>query len=269
MSEGDIMSDKVAIITGGSSGIGLEIAKCLSEKGVKVYTLSRRDFEGEGLNHVRADVTDRESVKAAVSEIIEREGHIDILINSAGFCISGSIEFTEIEDIKKQFDVNFLGTVIVTQEVLHYMRENGGRIVNVSSMAAPAGIPFQSFYSATKAAINSYTLALRNEVKPFGISVCSVLPGDVKTPITGTRKSNYVGDEEYNGQISKSIKLMCEDEINGMSAVPVGRRIAHIALKKKVKPFYETDILSKAEYVLFRILPNRISNIIVGKVYGC
>ena len=122
--------------------------------------------------HVRADVTDYEQVKAAVDGIAAAEGGIDLVVNCAGSGISGAVEFTTPEDAKRQIDVNFFGTVNVNKAVIPHMRENGGgRIVNISSVGAPAALPFQAFYSASKAAINALALALANEVREFGISV--------------------------------------------------------------------------------------------------
>ena len=179
---------KVVIITGASSGIGLECAKMFSQKGYKVYALSRRGGNDHLISHVKCDVTDEKCVKSTFSDIFEKENRIDILVNNAGFGISGAVEFTDTQSAKKQFDVNFFGTVICSKAVLKLMRKQGfGRIINISSMAAPLAIPFQSFYSASKAAVNSFTLSLANEVKPFGISVCALMPGDVKTEFTQNR----------------------------------------------------------------------------------
>lgn len=169
------MGNKIALVTGGSSGIGRCTATALKNKGCKVYEFSRRDIPNEGIIHISADVTDENAVKSAVEQIISAEGKIDILINCAGFGISGAVEFTEEKEARKQFDVNFFGTVNVTRSVLPFMREKkSGRIVNVSSVAAVAHIPFQTYYSASKAAIESYTCCLANEVRPFGITVTAV-----------------------------------------------------------------------------------------------
>lgn len=159
---------KVVIITGGSSGIGLCTAAALRDRGCKVYELSRRDSEVEGITHLRCDITDEEQIKAAVAQVLDENGRIDILINNAGFGISGAVEFTETSDAQRLFDVNFFGMVRMNRAILPLMREQGhGRIVNLSSVAAPVPIPFQTYYSAGKAAVNSYTMALSNEVKPL------------------------------------------------------------------------------------------------------
>lgn len=143
----------VAVITGGSSGIGLNAARALRDRSLNVYELSRRAENAEpGVTHLQADVTDETQVNAAVAEILRREGRIDILINNAGFGISGAIEFTPPQEARRQFDVNFFGMVNMNRAVLPVMRQQGGgRIVNMSSVAAPIAIPFQAYYSASKA----------------------------------------------------------------------------------------------------------------------
>ena len=137
--------NKVAIITGGSSGIGLCTAAALREAGCRVYELSRRDSDVPGITHLRCDITDEAQVAAAVERVMAECGRIDILINNAGFGISGAVEFTETADAQRLFDVNFFGMVRMNRTVLPLMRQQGaGRIVNLSSVAAPVPIPFQT-----------------------------------------------------------------------------------------------------------------------------
>ena len=165
---------KVALVTGASSGIGLAVSRQLLALGYTVYGLSRRGTSAEGILPIAAEVTDEEAVKAAVASLFEKEGRIDLLINNAGMGISGPVEFTEAEDMKRIMEVNFYGQVYCAKAVLPYMREQGsGRIVCTSSVAAPIAIPYQSFYSCSKAAVSAMALALRNEVKSFGIEVCA------------------------------------------------------------------------------------------------
>lgn len=260
---------KIALVTGGSSGIGQAASIALKNKGCTVYEISRHQSNQEGINHLTADVTDEASVIQAVETILSKEGRIDILVNCAGFGIAGAVEFTTTETAKAQFEVNFFGMVNVNRAILPVMRkQQAGRIINVSSVAAVANIPFQAYYSATKAAIDSYSLALRNEVKPFGISVCSVQPGDIKTGFTSARKSVFEGDDVYNGKISRSIKKMEQDEQNGMSPEIAGKFIAKTAFKSNVKPVYAVDFISRIECFLLKILPRRLSNFIVGKMYA-
>lgn len=260
---------KVAVVTGGSSGIGRATAQCLFEKGVKVYEFSRRDVPDGDIVHVSCDVTDEASVNRAVETVLEQEGKIDILINCAGFGIGGAVEFTDTEDAVRQLNVNFFGTVRCTKAVLTSMRKRGqGRIVNISSVAAPIPIPFQAFYSASKAANNSYTGALANEVRPYGVSVCAVMPGDIASGFTDARKKTAQGDSEYGGRIGRSLSKMEKDERGGMSPRVAGEYIAGIALKKKVKTYYAIGFSYKFFCVLIRLLPCRLSCWLLYKIYA-
>ena len=113
---------KVCVITGGTSGIGLSTAQAMLEKGYTVYELSRRAEGAPGMKHIMADVTKEETLAAAVQEILKQEDHIDVLINNAGFGISGAVEFTKTEDAQHQLDVNFFGMVRMNRQVLPVMR---------------------------------------------------------------------------------------------------------------------------------------------------
>lgn len=263
------MDRKVVIITGANSGIGRETALALIESGCTVYDFSRREIVTGNVIHIKTDVTDEDNVISSVKHVYEKEGRIDVVINCAGFGISGAVEFTSLNDAKTQFDVNFFGTVNVNKAVIPYMRQAGkGRIVNISSVAAVTHIPFQTFYSASKAAIESYTCALANEVKAFGISVTAVQPGDICTEFTQARKKTFEGDDVYSGRISKSVAGMERDEEKGMSPRTAGRYIATIALKNKVKPTYAIGISYKLVCVLCKIFPGNIRNSIIGTLYA-
>ena len=263
------MKNSVAIVTGGNSGIGLCTAKSLRDKGCKVYDFSRRNIPTENIIHVDCDVTDEEAVRKAVDFVCEKEGRIDILVNCAGFGISGAVEFTELKDAKAQFEVNFFGTVNTNKAVIPVMRRNkGGRIVNISSVAAAAHIPFQTYYSATKAAIESYTCALDNEVRAFGITVTAIQPGDICTEFTQARHKFFDGDDVYEGRISRSVSGMEKDELKGMSPEVAGDYIAKISLKKSVKPIYTIGASYKVLSVLCKVFPCKIRNAIVGMLYA-
>ena len=151
---------EIAVITGGTSGIGRATALYLRDAGYTVYELSRREQGVEGLHHIRCDITDEDQVRSAVAEIMDRAGRIDVLVNNAGFGISGAVEFTDTAEAQRLLDVNFFGMVRMNKAVIPHMRQAGrGRIVNLSSVAAPCPIPFQAYYSAGKAAVNAYTMA--------------------------------------------------------------------------------------------------------------
>lgn len=260
---------KIAVVTGGTSGIGRETALYLTQNGCTVYELSRRAEGVEGLRHISADVTDEESVRRAVEQILQEAGRIDILVNNAGFGISGAVEFTDTEEAKRQFDVNFFGMVRMNRAVIAVMRrQGGGRIVNLSSVAAPVPIPFQTYYAASKAAINSYTMALANELRPFGVTVCAVMPGDIHTGFTAARHKVGEGDELYGGRISRSVRRMEHDEQTGMDPAKAGAFVGRVALKGGHKPLYTIGFAYQTAVLLTKILPAQALNWLIGRIYA-
>lgn len=260
---------KVALVTGGSSGIGRCTAEALRNAGCVVYEFSRHEKPVEGIKHITVDITDEAQVNDGLKQIISAEGHIDILVNNAGYGISGAVETTTSADAHQQLEINLFGTDNVTRAVIPYMRENGGgRIVCISSIAGILPIPFQTWYSVSKSAIIAYCLALQNELRPFHISVCAVLPGDIATGFTNARKKSNVGDDIYNGRITRSIAVMEHDEQNGMGPEVAGRFIAKVSMKKRSKPVVSIGIAYKAAAAIAKFLPRRLTNYIVGMIYS-
>lgn len=262
--------NQVAIVTGGTSGIGKATALALKASGCTVYEFSRRAQGVEGLHHIAADVTSEDSVRAAVAQVMDAEGRIDILVNNAGFGISGAIEFTSTADAKSLFDVNFFGMVNMNRAVIPIMRQAGrGRIVNLSSVAAPVPIPFQAYYSATKASVNAYAMALANELRPFGITVCAVMPGDIHTGFTAARRKVSEGDDIYGGRISRSVARMEHDEQTGMDPAKAGAYIAKVALRERSHhPLYAIRADYKFFVFLSKILPAQALNRLIYAIYA-
>ncbi|MGN1345630.1 MAG: SDR family oxidoreductase [Eubacteriales bacterium] len=260
---------KVVLITGGSSGIGKAAAEALRDRGCTVYEGSRRESALSGITHLTLDVTDETSAVRAVCEVMAREGRIDLLINCAGSGIAGAVEFTESEAVRRQMDVNFMGTVHMVRAALPYMRTAGaGRIVNISSVAAAFPIPFQAYYSASKAAVNAYSMALANEVRPFGITVTAVQPGDIRTGFTASRVKSAEGDDVYDGRIGRSVAVMERDEENGMDPALAGRWIAKIALSRGEKPVCTLGFSYQCLCFLRKILPLSLINRLIGRIYA-
>lgn len=263
------MKNKIVLITGGSSGIGLAVAKHLADKGAVVYEISRRDIQTERVYHIGADITDEEAVRNAIQKIVEKEGHIDVLINNAGYGISGAVEFTQTQEAEKLFQVDFFGAVRVTKAVLPIMRRAGqGRIVNIGSVAGRIPIPFQAYYSSAKAAIGAYTAALDAEVCPFGIRAVSVLPGDIQTGFTAAREKWHDGDLQYDGRISRSVAKMEHDEQQGMTPEFAARVIAKAAFSAHPKPSYAVGGMYGFFLFLQKVLPERMVAAIVRAMYG-
>lgn len=257
---------KVAVISGASGGIGAATATLFAEAGYKVYGLSRRKGNDKRVQYISTDVSDEMSVQAAFKQIADESGEVDILINNAGMGISGAVETTELEMAKRQFDVNLFGMFCCVKYALPLMRAAGGRIVNISSVAATFSVPFQAFYSASKAAINSVTMALRSELKQFGISVCAVMPGDVSTGFTVARVKN-AGSEIYAGSVERSVAVMEKDEQNGMTPEFVAKLIFKVSGKKTVRPFYVAGFKYRVFCLLGKLLPVRTVSFIVSKMY--
>ncbi|MEG1529232.1 MAG: SDR family oxidoreductase [Clostridia bacterium] len=258
---------KIAVITGATSGIGKATAEYFAENGYIVYSLARR--QADGIKSILTDVTDKSAVDAAIAEIVEAEGRIDVVINNAGFGISGAIEYTPESAARKIFDVNFFGALNVIQAVIPVMRkQQDGIVINVSSAAAPLSLPFQAFYSATKAALSSLTEALRIEVAPFNIRVTSILPGDVKTDFTSKRQKNADDNTVYSKRIATSISKMEHDEQNGMSPKYIAKQIYKLSNRKN-PPVYKVGGSSYAFLVgIAKIMPKRLVSFLIGKLYG-
>ena len=220
------MNQKVILITGASSGIGQACAHELRSRGWTVIGASRRSV-AQG---IVMDVNDDASVEAGVSEVLAKHGRIDAVLACAGWGLAGAAEQTLIADAKAQFETNFWGAVRVTQAVLPILRRaGGGRVVLMSSIGGVLGIPFQSFYSASKFALEGYAESLAYEVSPFKIHVSLIEPGNFKTDFTHSRQMVAIPhDDAYAGVREKAIEVMERDEINGADPKDVAEVVARL-----------------------------------------
>lgn len=190
--------ERVVLITGGSSGIGKATAAILVKKGWKVYASARRfesmqDLTGLGVTPLKLDVTDEHQCHAAIEEILRVEGHIDALVNNAGYGSYGSLEEVPDQEARRQFDVNVFGLMCLTRLVLPHMRaQRHGRIINISSIGGRMTTPMGGWYHATKFALEALSDSLRAEVKPFGIDVVVIEPGMVATEWPHIAKENLL-----------------------------------------------------------------------------
>jgi short-subunit dehydrogenase len=195
-----LLANQVAVITGASSGIGRALAAALANRGCHVGLIARRREKLEGLaEEIRtaggiaatapADVTDHSQVTAAVQEIRTQLGPVDLLIANAGVGAPTLLQPVNVSDIEKMFRVNVLGAVYATEAVLPEMLERrSGHLVGISSLGAYKGLPGESAYCATKAALNTYLEGLRIQLRDRGIRVTTICPGFVKTPMTEMNK---------------------------------------------------------------------------------
>ena len=264
---------KVVLITGASSGIGKSCAEYLAGRGMTVYGASRslQNSDMGAYHTLRMDVTDDASVRHGVQQILERHGRIDVVINCAGYGIAGAVEETDPQEAIAQFNTNFFGVHRICRAVLPMMRQSrSGVIINVSSLAGLLAVPFQAFYSASKFAMEGMTEALRMEVRPFGIRVALIEPGDFKSefPANRVNTADSLKSGVYRELLERCVGVMREEEKNGKVPVPVARLAERIIndpsprLRYTVGPFGE-----RLGPKLKSILPHRIYEYLFMKHY--
>lgn len=193
---------KVILITGASSGIGKAIAVNLIRKDYLVYGAARsldkmEDIVSIGGRSLYLDVTDKESIMQCVNTIVDEQGHIDVLVNNAGYGSYGALENVSMEDARQQFDVNVFGLAQMIKLILPVMRfQRSGKIINVSSIAGKLTSPLGSWYFASKHAVEGLSDSLRQELKQFGIDVIIIEPGGVKSEWAGIAKNHLLKTSE-------------------------------------------------------------------------
>jgi NAD(P)-dependent dehydrogenase (short-subunit alcohol dehydrogenase family) len=212
---------RAVLVTGCSTGIGRATAERLAKRGHTVYATARRleaiaDLEAAGCRTLALDVTDEDSMRAAVERVVEEQGAVGALVNNAGYSLSGAVETLSMDDVRRQFETNVFGLVRMSQLVLPGMRaQRHGRIVNISSMGANFTFPGGGAYHATKYAVEAFTDALRFEVKGFGVDVVIVQPGIIRTGFGDAAVSaiGRAGDgpyAEFNQAVAKATSEVYE-----------------------------------------------------------
>ncbi len=264
---------KTVWVTGGSSGLGLHTAAALRRDGWQVIAGARSfgdETAEDGTIRLPLDVTREESVK----EFCRRAAQIalpDALIQCAGILVLGSCEETETEEFRKVIDTNYLGMVRMNREVLPLMRKRGGgKIVLFSSINGLLGIPFQSAYTASKHAIEGYAECLALEVKPFGIQVMLVEPGDHRSGSDKYRPHAAAmnGHSPYAAAYESAVAQIAHDEHNGSDPDVLGRKIARTLDRKRI-PFRKR-IASPDQHLavyIHKLLPAKLNEAILRKYY--
>jgi len=254
---------KVVLITGASSGIGKSIATFLSEKGYKVYGTSRnpKNIENFSFDLIALDVLKVDTINSAIDLIIKKEGRLDVLVNNAGMGITGPIEDTPTDEMRAVFNTNLFGAIDVMKAVLPQMRkQESGSIINVTSIAGYMGLPFRGLYSATKGALETITEATSMEVKPFGIKVACVAPGDFATNIAAGRYHTPVFENSaYKENYQMNLNLMDAHVSGGMDPIEMAKAVHKIIETQNPKIHYKVGgFMEKFSIVLKRILPDRM-----------
>lgn len=269
----------IVLLTGGSAGIGSATAQYLMKQGYTVYAASRRGSEniddntsGGKIIGLCADVTIPESLENAVSRIMEEQGELSAVICNAGNGIAGSVEDTSLEEARYQMETNFFGVLNTIKACLPIFREqNHGKIIAISSVAAVAPIPFQGFYSASKSAIMLLMQSLSMEVKPYNIKCTCILPGDVKTDFTSSRKyteASTLPSSEYTNAMKAAVQTMEKDEQNGMMPIVIAKAIHKVLRKKNPGYVVVPNITYKTLCLIMKLVPTSLKIWVISKMYS-
>ena len=243
-------AQEVVLITGTSRGIGLATAQFLADKGYQVYGGVRQKSVAP-YPHIHweiLDVTSPSDIQRVVTHIIEKEGHLDVLINNAGFALAGPVEMVSSQDFQEQIDVNVFGPIRLCQEVIPHMRkQHSGHIINISSCNAVWGLPFGSMYSASKIALEHISEALSIELAPWNIDVSIIEPGLVATQFTIRMGSKGIEGDPY-----KLYRESLQDYIDNrpilepcQTSKEVAEFIYEVMCEEKPKLRYQTSSISK------------------------
>ena len=242
---------KTVVITGGTSGLGKALKELYRSDGYNVCDLSR-SCDNEANDEYACDVTDEEQVKAAVEKIAAKYGRIDAVVNNAGAGILGATELIPTESIKRAFDVSYYGALNVSRACLKYMMR-GGRIAFICSIAAFIPVPFRSVYSSAKAAELMLGTAMRMELKPAGITVTCICPGEIRTEFSKNRIAAVDTNARYGDRVRASLDRIAEKTPKRMPVEKAARKI----YKKCVRGGKAVYVIG-GKYRLFRFAQKRL-----------
>lgn len=268
---------KVALVTGASSGIGFETAKMLAKKDYIVYAISRNVKNMQSLlaynvKIIKLDITDYAAIHEVVNHIIEQEGHINILVNNAGYGSYGAVEDVPIEEAKRQFEVNLFGLSELTRAIIPSMREQKlGKIINISSIGGRMPNYFGTWYHASKYALEGYSESLRLELSEFDIDVIVIEPANINTnwgKITGQNLKTIAKGGYYEEKSLKMAQLLIGEPALNIRSHPsvVAKVIIKSIEKRHVKTRYVVGFLAKTVIRLYSILPTKLFNWILKKL---
>jgi NAD(P)-dependent dehydrogenase (short-subunit alcohol dehydrogenase family) len=270
-------ANKVAIVTGTSSGIGKAAAIRFLEMGYTVHAAARRlhamkDIEAKGAILHEIDLRQSADINAFVSDVVASSGRVDVLVNSAGYGFFGAVEDVPIAAAKEQLEVNLFAVAQMIQAVLPVMRkQRSGKILNISSTGGKSALPLGGWYHASKFALEGLSDSLRSEVRPFGIDVVVVEPGGVKTEWGGIMVDNLMqtsGAGPYRLMVERLRDTVALRQVESMSASPeeIGALIARIAETRKPKARYVAPFHAKLMLFMNWLLCDKAADWVTGKM---
>ena len=259
--------NRIALVTGASSGIGLVTAQTLAKSGYRVFGTSRKPVaHPQGVTMLICDVTDNASVLALIEEIMKQAGRIDLVVNNAGIGLLGAAEESSFAQAQRLFDVNVFGVARVVNAVLPIMRkQKSGRIVNMSSILGLIPSPFNAFYASTKHAIEGYSESLDHEVRAFGIRVLLVEPGVTRTSFEENLTRADQPLPAYAAERARSENLMRKWVEAGDAPQVVADMVVKAATASKPKLRYSAGKQSRQVRALRRLMPERLVDSILRK----
>jgi NAD(P)-dependent dehydrogenase (short-subunit alcohol dehydrogenase family) len=263
---------RAVLITGCSSGIGRATAELLAEQGWTVYATARRpemlrDLEQKGCRTLALDVTDEESMRAAVATVTEEHGAVGVVVNNAGYSQSGAVESVAMEQVRAQFETNVFGLLRMCQLVLPEMRAQGwGKVVNISSMGGRLTFPGGGLYHASKYAVEALSDALRFEVRGFGVDVIVIEPGLIVTRFgevaAGSVRQTADGGaySEFNQKVAEVTEGAYKGPMAKLGAGPeaVARTIGHAIGARRPKARYPVTLSARLMMGQRRLMPDRL-----------
>jgi NAD(P)-dependent dehydrogenase (short-subunit alcohol dehydrogenase family) len=270
------MATKVALVTGGSSGIGEASTVRLRELGYVTYAAARRvermaHLAESGIRPLAMDVVDEESMRTGVDRILAEEGRIDVLVNGAGYGSYGAVEDVPLSEARNQFEVNLFGAARLTQLVLPQMRaQRSGTIVNITSMGGKIYTPLGAWYHATKHALEALSDCLRMELEPFGIDVVVIEPGGIRTewPAIAAEKLRAVsGTGAYAAQANAVADSLVSESTARRSSPPelIARTIGAAVTARRPRTRYAVGYGAKPMILLHAALPDRAFDYVIRR----
>jgi NAD(P)-dependent dehydrogenase (short-subunit alcohol dehydrogenase family) len=285
MAAADHSDGGAVLVTGASTGIGRACALELDARGFNVFAGVRKEEDGRRLAEeasdrlaaVRIDVADGASIEAAVAQIGERTAGRGLrgLVNNAGIAVGGPLEFLPLDDVRRQFEVNLIGQLAVTQACMPLLRTGGGRIVNMGSIGGRVPPPFVGPYAASKSAMRALTDSLRQELRPWGIPVSIIEPGTISTPIwdKGAASTDELAEklpprahELYGGAVEAMRKATVRLNKQGIPPERVAKAVAHALTAARPRPRYLVGPDARVQLALSRVLPTRVFDGLVARL---
>jgi short-subunit dehydrogenase len=260
---------RTAVVIGGSSGIGKETALKLSSRGYRVFNISRTQLKGERVRNITADAAQEGELAKAIHGIGEETDGIDLLVYSAGFSMAAPLEYAKSGDYRYLFEVNYFGAIEALRAALPYLKKRGGRAVLVGSLGGDMPIPYDSFYSSSKAALCMLAREADVEMKERGVRVSALLPGGTATDFTYSRR--IYGEEEslnYAASVKKASAALANIEQGGMNPSLVAEAIIKLAEKKNPPPVSVAGGMNGFARYMYKLLPERVTDWMVRRKFN-